>query len=195
MVFFGGIARGLRRQRDPDAAPSSQNDLLLPAAVLGLLGVALHALLYFPLQIASVQLVVAVLLGLCWGWHDRTRREKRRRRDAPFSGGSAAVAPGAVGALRAGGSTTAMGDVVNTASRLQTNAKPGSVLVGPATYAATRAVIAYESRGMIVAKGREEPVPAARRRRRSSAPNPGRTVPSPPMRRPPWGVAGSADNG
>lgn len=93
VVFFGGITRGLRRQREPDAAPSSQNELLLPAAVLGLLGVALHALLDFPLQIASVQLVVAVLLGLCWGWHDRTRREKRRRRDAPFSGGGAELGP------------------------------------------------------------------------------------------------------
>ncbi len=95
VTFFGGIARGFHCQREPDTAPSSQNGLLLPAAVLGLLGVALHALLDFPLQIASVQLVVAVLLGLCWGWHDRTRREKRRRREAPFSGGSAATEPSA----------------------------------------------------------------------------------------------------
>jgi len=65
-----------------------------------------------------------------------------------------------VGALRAGGSTTAMGDVVNTASRLQTAAAPGEVLVGPSTYASTRPVIAYETRGLIQAKGREEPVAA-----------------------------------
>ncbi|MDQ6698540.1 MAG: AAA family ATPase [Actinomycetota bacterium] len=65
-----------------------------------------------------------------------------------------------VGALRAGGSTTAMGDVVNTASRLQTSASPGEVLVGPSTYASTRSVIAYEARGLIQAKGREEPVAA-----------------------------------
>ena len=43
-----------------------------------------------------------------------------------------------MGALRAGGDYTAMGDVVNTANRLQTAAQPGEVLVGPATYAATR---------------------------------------------------------
>ncbi len=41
-----------------------------------------------------------------------------------------------VGALRAGGDYTAMGDVVNTASRLQTIAEPGQVVVGPRTHAA-----------------------------------------------------------
>lgn len=61
-----------------------------------------------------------------------------------------------VGAMRAAGSVTAMGDVVNTASRLQTNAKPGEVLVGPATYAATHHTIAYESRGLLDARGRDE---------------------------------------
>jgi class 3 adenylate cyclase/tetratricopeptide (TPR) repeat protein len=61
-----------------------------------------------------------------------------------------------VGAMNAAGSVTAMGDVVNTASRLQTNAAPGEVLVGPATYAATHHTIAYESRGLLDAKGRDE---------------------------------------
>jgi len=65
-----------------------------------------------------------------------------------------------VGALRAGGDYTAMGDVVNTASRLQTAAPPGKVLVGPATFAATQGVIGYDEMGLLQAKGREEPVPA-----------------------------------
>ncbi|MGQ0832009.1 MAG: adenylate/guanylate cyclase domain-containing protein [Microthrixaceae bacterium] len=63
-----------------------------------------------------------------------------------------------VGALRAGGDYTAMGDVVNTASRLQTAAAPGTVLVGGTTYAATRRVVRYEALEPILVKGREEPV-------------------------------------
>ena len=63
-----------------------------------------------------------------------------------------------VGALRAGGDYTAMGDVVNTASRLQSSAEPGEVAVGETTYAATRSVFTYESRGERIARGREQPV-------------------------------------
>src|SRR5690349_20167517 len=65
-----------------------------------------------------------------------------------------------VGALRAGGDYTAMGDVVNTASRLQTASEPGQVLVGPATHAATRETIAYDHLGPLQARGRDEPVEA-----------------------------------
>jgi len=63
-----------------------------------------------------------------------------------------------VGALRAGGDYTAMGDVVNTASRLQTMAGPDEVLVGESTYLATSGVIDYESRGSFLARGRERPI-------------------------------------
>ena len=67
-----------------------------------------------------------------------------------------------VGALRAGGDYTAMGDVVNTANRLQAAARPGEVLVGLATYIATRRTVRYEALEPIAAKGREELVPAWR---------------------------------
>ena len=63
-----------------------------------------------------------------------------------------------VGNLRAGGDYTAMGDVVNVASRLQSQAAPGQVVVGPGTYLATRSVVRYEPLGAIHVKGREEPV-------------------------------------
>jgi class 3 adenylate cyclase/tetratricopeptide (TPR) repeat protein len=65
-----------------------------------------------------------------------------------------------VGALRAGGDYTAMGDVVNTASRLQTMAAPGSVVVGADTHAATVDVFRYEPLGLLQARGREEGVEA-----------------------------------
>jgi class 3 adenylate cyclase/tetratricopeptide (TPR) repeat protein len=65
-----------------------------------------------------------------------------------------------VGALRAGGDYTAMGDVVNTAQRLQVAAEPGAVVVGAATHAATHEVIAYRSIEPIDAKGRDELVEA-----------------------------------
>jgi class 3 adenylate cyclase/tetratricopeptide (TPR) repeat protein len=65
-----------------------------------------------------------------------------------------------VGALRAGGDYTAMGDVVNTAQRLQSAAEPGQVLVGQATYRATRRSVTYRSVGTIAAKGKDAPVHA-----------------------------------
>jgi class 3 adenylate cyclase/tetratricopeptide (TPR) repeat protein len=65
-----------------------------------------------------------------------------------------------VGALRAGGDYTAMGDVVNIASRLQSAALPGQVLVGPTTHAATQHAVRYDALGMLTVKGREERVDA-----------------------------------
>ncbi|HWC68539.1 MAG TPA: adenylate/guanylate cyclase domain-containing protein [Acidimicrobiales bacterium] len=65
-----------------------------------------------------------------------------------------------VGSLRADRDYTALGDVVNTASRLQDCAPHGRVLVGPATYVATRDAIRYEQLGPVLVRGREEPVEA-----------------------------------
>lgn len=65
-----------------------------------------------------------------------------------------------VGAMKAGGDPTVTGDVVNIASRLQTCARPGQIVVGPATHEATRTCIAYEGLGPLSVKGRDEPVDA-----------------------------------
>jgi len=65
-----------------------------------------------------------------------------------------------VGALRGGGDPTAMGDVVNVASRLQSAAAPGQVLVGPLTQSATLDSIRYDALGALAVKGRAEPVEA-----------------------------------
>ena len=67
-----------------------------------------------------------------------------------------------VGGLSAGDDYTAMGDVVNTASRLQTTAEPGTVVVGTITHEATQEFIRYRSVGQLHARGREAPVTAYR---------------------------------
>jgi class 3 adenylate cyclase/tetratricopeptide (TPR) repeat protein len=51
------------------------------------------------------------------------------------------------------------GDLVNTASRIQAMAPPGSVLVGESTRRASEAAVAYEDAGSHELKGKEEPVP------------------------------------
>jgi len=89
-----------------------------------------------------------------------------------------------VGSVRAGREYTAMGDVVNTASRLQAAAEPGTVLVGPDTRAATRDAVEYADVDPVLAKGKRLPVaasiavravaPPGQRLRRSRAPMVGR---------------------
>jgi len=54
------------------------------------------------------------------------------------------------------------GDVVNTAARLQSAAPVNGILVGEETYHATRTTIAYEQLEPVVAKGKQQPVPAWR---------------------------------
>jgi hypothetical protein len=54
------------------------------------------------------------------------------------------------------------GDLVNTASRLQSVAQPGTVLVGEATQRAASKAIAFEEAGEPVLKGKTSPVPAWR---------------------------------
>ncbi|MEO7369721.1 MAG: adenylate/guanylate cyclase domain-containing protein, partial [Ilumatobacteraceae bacterium] len=64
-----------------------------------------------------------------------------------------------VGTL-AGTEYTAMGDVVNTASRLQSAAPPGGILVGDTTYALTSQAIRFEPAGELDTRGREQSVKA-----------------------------------
>ncbi len=53
---------------------------------------------------------------------------------------------------------TALGDTVNVASRLQSVAEPGTILVSRAVYEQTRAMFDYSELGSIRVKGRVEPV-------------------------------------
>ena len=62
--------------------------------------------------------------------------------------------------LGAEGEGMVLGDTVNTASRLQSIAEPGTVLVDDVTRRASEAAIAYEDAGEHEVKGREQPVHA-----------------------------------
>ncbi len=62
--------------------------------------------------------------------------------------------------LGAEGEGMVLGDTVNTASRLQSVAAPGTVLVDDVTRRASEAAIAYEDAGTHEVKGREQPVRA-----------------------------------
>jgi class 3 adenylate cyclase/tetratricopeptide (TPR) repeat protein len=70
--------------------------------------------------------------------------------------GEAAVTIGAAG------EGMVAGDLVNTASRVQAAAEPGTVLVGEATKRSTEAAIAYEPAGAHDLKGKAEPIPLYR---------------------------------
>ncbi|HYI44434.1 MAG TPA: adenylate/guanylate cyclase domain-containing protein, partial [Actinomycetota bacterium] len=66
--------------------------------------------------------------------------------------GHAAVNPGAES------EGMVIGDMVNTASRIQSIADPGAVMVGESTYLASKLSIAFEPSGEVNLKGKEEPV-------------------------------------
>jgi class 3 adenylate cyclase/tetratricopeptide (TPR) repeat protein len=64
----------------------------------------------------------------------------------------------ALGAVPAAGDAMVSGDVVNTAARLQSAAPVNGILVGEATYRATRQAIEYREAPAVEAKGKAEPV-------------------------------------
>ena len=66
----------------------------------------------------------------------------------------------AMGSRPESGEALALGDVVNTASRLQTSAPVGGLVVGEETYRATRNMIRYQELEPIDAKGKRDPVEA-----------------------------------
>jgi class 3 adenylate cyclase/predicted ATPase len=75
----------------------------------------------------------------------------------------AAVLTGeAAATIGASGQGIVAGDLVNTASRLQGVASPGTVLVGESTRRATADAIAYEEVGEQLLKGKTAPIPAWR---------------------------------
>jgi hypothetical protein len=76
LLFFGGIAVAIRSYKTYGRREwTPRRRVLQPLAIVALLGVALHALVDFPLQIESIQLYAATYLGICWGsslWYQRS---------------------------------------------------------------------------------------------------------------------------
>ena len=68
----------------------------------------------------------------------------------------------ALGARPEAGEGMVTGDVVNTASRLQSAAPVGGVAVGEATYRFTRSVFDYEAMEPVTLKGKPDPIPVYR---------------------------------
>jgi class 3 adenylate cyclase len=87
----------------------------------------------------------------------RGRPDRPLQVRAAVNTGEAVVA---MGSRPESGEALALGDVVNTASRLQTSAPVGGLVVGEETYRATRHVIRYQELEPIDAKGKSEPVEA-----------------------------------
>ncbi|HEY8167917.1 MAG TPA: adenylate/guanylate cyclase domain-containing protein [Candidatus Limnocylindrales bacterium] len=82
--------------------------------------------------------------------------------ELPVSARAAVLTGEAAVTVGARGQGMVAGDIVNTASRLQAVAEPGSVLVGESTLKASAAAIAYESVGDHALKGKALPVAAWR---------------------------------
>ena len=66
VLFFGGIVQGFGRMWRLSGASPGPQDYSWLGIVAALIGVAIHATFDFPLQVASLQVTVAVLLGMCW---------------------------------------------------------------------------------------------------------------------------------
>jgi hypothetical protein len=68
LLFFGSMWTAVRTLARRGHVPlSGRQRLFLTGAILALAGIALHAFVDFPLQIASLQLYAATYVGVCWG--------------------------------------------------------------------------------------------------------------------------------
>jgi len=86
VLIGGGIVRAiLYLWKDPRAMTREQG-IWLALCALSLIGVLVHSLVDFPLQIASLQLISAVLLGQLWAkFHDRVNAPKSSGLTSPRS--------------------------------------------------------------------------------------------------------------
>jgi class 3 adenylate cyclase len=93
---------------------------------------------------------------------DSVRRIGRERDDEALALRAGVLTGEAAVAIGAEGQGLVAGDLVNTASRLQSVAPSGTVLVGEPTYRSAERAIAFEPAGDQILKGKAAPVPAWR---------------------------------
>jgi len=82
LLLFGAITIGIRSYNKYARRNwTPRRRVLQPLVMIALAGVALHALVDFPLQIESIQLYVVTYLGICWGstlWRQKSEVTSRR---------------------------------------------------------------------------------------------------------------------
>ncbi|MEK7214056.1 MAG: adenylate/guanylate cyclase domain-containing protein, partial [Chloroflexota bacterium] len=103
---------------------------------------------------------VMAAMGMQEGLHafsDRLERQRGFTLKMRIGLNSGEVISGAVASGRSK-DYTVMGDVVNTASRFESNAEPGTVMVGASTHALTKHMFDYETLEPIKVKGKVEPL-------------------------------------
>jgi hypothetical protein len=76
-LLFGGLGIAIARYIKERKLWDNETRLLSSAFVLSMFGVLLHASVDFPLQIPSLQLDAAVILGFLWNLSDSRGRRKR----------------------------------------------------------------------------------------------------------------------
>lgn len=81
ILVAGGLWRGMRAFKESRWDLWASDAVLLYAVIASLVVLYLHALGDFPLQIPSIQLYAAVLLGMAWSaprWRQDEKRQKRK---------------------------------------------------------------------------------------------------------------------
>ncbi len=83
VLFGGGLVMGFRTYLRSERILPYSDRVLLFTSMVALLGIALHALFDFPLQIASLQLYTSVFLGLGWGSSRWAKLDQGMRNQPP----------------------------------------------------------------------------------------------------------------